>query len=46
MEETVQIFLETGRLVLRRFTMADVDNLFDLLRYGRKRCYRRHGIDG
>ena len=26
----MQIFLETERLVLRRFTEADVDNLFDL----------------
>ncbi len=26
----MQIFLETERLVLRRFTLADVDNLFDL----------------
>ncbi len=26
----MQVFLETGRLVLRRFTQADVDNLFDL----------------
>ena len=26
----MQIFLETDRLVLRRFTEADVDNLFDL----------------
>jgi RimJ/RimL family protein N-acetyltransferase len=26
----VHIFLETERLVLRRFTKADVDNLFDL----------------
>jgi len=26
----MQVFLETGRLVLRRFTEADVDNLFDL----------------
>jgi RimJ/RimL family protein N-acetyltransferase len=26
----MQIFLETGRLVLRRFTAADVDNLADL----------------
>ena len=26
----MQVFLETGRLVLRRFTEADVDNLFEL----------------
>jgi len=26
----MQVFLETERLVLRRFTAADVDNLFDL----------------
>ena len=26
----MQVFLETERLVLRRFTEADVDNLFDL----------------
>jgi RimJ/RimL family protein N-acetyltransferase len=26
----VHIFLKTERLVLRRFTEADVDNLFDL----------------
>src|SRR5713101_7345225 len=26
----MQIFLETERLLLRRFTEADVDNLFDL----------------
>jgi RimJ/RimL family protein N-acetyltransferase len=26
----VHIFLKTERLVLRRFTKADVDNLFDL----------------
>ncbi len=26
----MQVFLETDRLVLRRFTEADVDNLFDL----------------
>ncbi|HEY3367915.1 MAG TPA: GNAT family N-acetyltransferase [Symbiobacteriaceae bacterium] len=26
----MQVFLETDRLVLRRFTAADVDNLFDL----------------
>jgi RimJ/RimL family protein N-acetyltransferase len=26
----VEVFLETDRLVLRRFTAADVDNLFDL----------------
>ncbi len=26
----MQVFVETERLVLRRFTEADVDNLFDL----------------
>src|SRR6266567_6036468 len=26
----MQVFLETVRLMLRRFTAADVDNLFDL----------------
>ena len=26
----MQVFLETERLILRRFTEADVDNLFDL----------------
>jgi len=26
----MQVFLETGRLILRRFTEADVDNLFEL----------------
>jgi RimJ/RimL family protein N-acetyltransferase len=26
----LQVFLETDRLVLRRFTMADADDLFDL----------------
>lgn len=26
----MEIFLETGRLILRRFTPADVDNLYDL----------------
>ena len=26
----MQVFLETERLVLRRFTEADADNLFDL----------------
>jgi len=26
----VRVFLETGRLALRRFTEADVDNLVDL----------------
>jgi RimJ/RimL family protein N-acetyltransferase len=29
-DRAMQIFLETERLVLRRFTGADVDNLFDL----------------
>jgi RimJ/RimL family protein N-acetyltransferase len=26
----MQVFLETGRLVLRRFSLADVDNLVNL----------------
>lgn len=30
MDLTVQVFLETERLVLRWFTMADADDLFDL----------------
>jgi RimJ/RimL family protein N-acetyltransferase len=29
-DRAMQVFLETERLVLRRFTEADVDNLFDL----------------
>ena len=29
-DRTVQVFLETDRLVLRRFTLADVDNLVNL----------------
>ncbi len=29
-EESARVFLETERLVLRRFTEADLDNLVDL----------------